>query len=552
MIKYPTLLLTSLARDRRIAYAAIRLPRKREATQVVTEVKKNHIFGICALVLALMLLPEGPTSYAIAQERVQDLDQYFRLLAANQNFNGVVLVAERGKIVFERSFGYSDFSEHRLNRKDSSFSIASVSKLLTATAILQLVQQDRLQTTDPVVKYLPTFPYPEITIRHLLSHTSGLPPYNAFFDSLREKDPDRVFTNADFLPGLDAKRLPLIYAPGAKGNYDNINYIVLALVLEKVSGESYSSYIDKHILKPASMTHTKFMPLPYQYAELKNWAAFSYPHIYPRLWSDVPLRANTVPYVVSYWRAYGFTGFGDYVSTTHDLLRFDQAYYRGSLLSKSIQDMAFTPIKLNDGSEDPEGFGLGWEMEKDQSQGKIVYHSGAATGLSCILLRNITKLQTILLFDNTHSDAHQVADSALKILNGESVPRLRKSAAKAYVQALLRDGPEPARNTLQALRTNTIDYELDEDEMNSFGYDLMGDSNTYHLPEEHHLTEALEVFKTNTELFPQSWNVYDSYGEALRKAGRTPEAIRMYERSLQLNAGNKSAIKALSEINSHP
>ena len=513
--------------------------------------KKNHTIGIYALVLALMLLPESPTSYAIAQGRVQDLYQYFRLLAANQDSNGVVLVAERGKIVFERSFGYSDFSEHRLNRKDSSFPIASVSKLLTATAILQLVQQDRLQAADPVVKYLPTFPYPEITIRHLLSHTSGSPPYNAFFDSLREKAPDRVFTNADFLPGLDAKRLPLIYARGAKGNYDNINYIVLALVLEKVSGESYRSYIDEHILKPAGMTRTRFMPLSYQYAGLRSWDAFSYPHIYPHLWSDVPLRGNTVPYVVSYWRAYAFTGFGDYVSTTHDLLKLDQAYYGGSLLSKSIQDTAFTPIKLNDGSEDPEGFGLGWEMEKDQSQGKIVYHSGAATGLSCILLRNITKRQTIILFDNTHSDAHQVADRALKIVNGESVPRPRKSGAKSYVQALLRDGPERARNTLQTLRTNTTDYELDEDEMNSFGYDLMGDSNVYHLPEEHHLAEALEVFKTNMDLFPQSWNVYDSYGEALRKAGRTPEAIQMYERSLQLNGSNKSAIKALSEMDSH-
>jgi CubicO group peptidase (beta-lactamase class C family) len=513
-------------------------------------VKKNHTFGIYALVLAFMWLPECASSYANAQGRVQDLDQYFRLLVANQDFNGTVLVAERGKIVFERSFGYSDFSEHRLNKIDSSFPIASVSKLLTATAILQLVQQDRLQAADPVVKYLRTFPYPEITIRHLLSHTSGLPPYNAFFDSLLEKAPDRVFTNADFLPGLNAKRLPLIYAPGAKGNYDNINYIVLALVLEKVSGESYRSYIDKHILKPAGMTRTRFMPLPYQYAELKSWATFSYPHIYPHLWSDVPLRANTVPYVVSYWHAYAFTGFGDYVSTTHDLLKLDQAYYGGTLLSKSIQDTAFTPIKLSDGSEDPEGFGLGWEMEKDQSQGKIVYHSGAATGLSCILLRNVTRLQTIILFDNTHSDAHQVADRALKIMNGATVPRPRKSGAKAYVQVLLRDGSDRARNTLQAFRTNTNDYQLDEDEMNSFGYDLMGDSNVYHLPEEHHLTEALEVFKTNTELFPQSWNVYDSYGEALRKAGRTAEAIRMYERSLQLNGGNKSAIKALSEMDS--
>lgn len=485
---------------------------------------------------------------AATDKRVQALDQYFHLLVANQNFNGNVLVAENGKIVFERSFGNSDLSEYRLNRKDISFPIASVSKLLTATGILQLVQQGRLQLTDPVAKYLPTFPYPEITIRHLLSHTSGLPPYNAFFDSLHQASPDRVFTNTDFLPGINAKRLPLIYPPGSRGNYDNINYIVLALILEKVSGEPYRTYIDRHILKPAGMAHTRFMPLPFQYAQLKSTDSFSFPHIYPHLYSEVPLRANSIPYVVSYWRAYAFNGFGDYVSTTHDLLKFDEAYYGEALLAKSIQDTAFTPVKLNDGSESSDRFGLGWEIEKDQPLGKIVYHSGAATGLSCVLLRDITRHQTVIVFDNFHSNAHEVTDNALKIANGESVPRPRKSIAMLYVQALLKDGPDQATRTLAELRTNTSDYVLDEDEMNSLGYDLMGDNNTYHLPEEHHLTEALEVFRINAELFPQSWNAYDSYGEALRQAGRTEESVKMYKRSLELNDKNEGARKALSEM----
>lgn len=510
--------------------------------------KKMRSFARYCLVLLLIWYLECHLVFAITQRKVQDLDQYFSLLASNQNFNGNVLVAENGKTVFERSFGYSDFSEHRLNRKDISFPIASVSKLLTATGILQLVQQGRLHVADPVVKYLPTFPYPEITIQHLLSHTSGLPPYNAFFDSLHQASPDRVFTNADFLPGLNAKHLPLTYPPGSKGNYDNINYIVLALILENVSGEPYSVYIDKHILKPAGMTHTRFMPLPFQYAQLKSTNSFSFPHVYPHHYSEVPLRANSIPYIVSYWHAYAFTGFGDYVSTTHDLLRFDQTYYGEALLAKSIQDTAFTPVKLNDGSEISDRFGLGWEIEKDQPLGKIVYHGGAATGLSCILLRNVTKHQTVILFDNAHSNAHEVADNTLKIMNGDSVPGPRKSIATLYVQALLKEGPDQARRTMEELRTKTSDYVLDEDEMNSLGYDLMGDNNTYHLPEEHHLTEALETFRMNAELFPQSWNVFDSYGEALRKAGRTEEAVKMYKRSLELNGKNEGARKALSDM----
>jgi CubicO group peptidase (beta-lactamase class C family) len=503
---------------------------------------------MCALVVFIAILPALIPSCAATEERIRALDQYFQLLAENQHFNGNVLVAENGKILFEKSFGYSDLAEHRMNRNDISFPIASVSKLLTATGILQLQQYGHLDLADPVAKYLPDFPYPEITIRHLLSHTSGLPPYNAFFDSLHQASPDRVFTNADFLPELRAKKLPLIYPPGSKGNYDNINYIVLALILEKVSGEPYSVYIEKHILLPAHMTHTRFMPLPIQYTQLKSTDSFSFPHIYPHLYSETPVRANSIPYVVSYWRAYAFNGFGDYVSTTHDLFRLDQAYYGDALLTKSIKDAAFTPVKLNDGSESSDRFGLGWEVENDQPLGHIVYHSGAATGLSCVLLRDITRHQTVIVFDNFHSNAHEVADNALKIANGESVPRPKKSVATLYVQTLLKDGPEQASRILEALRTKTSDYEIDEDEMNSLGYDLIGDSNVYHFPEEHHLAEAVEVLRMNTELFPQSWNAYDSYGEALRKAGRTEEAVAMYERSLQLNAKNDGARKALSEM----
>jgi CubicO group peptidase (beta-lactamase class C family) len=510
--------------------------------------RMQHALRLCAIILFVAFQLGCNPACAAAEERVQALDQYFRLLAENRDFNGNALVAENGKIVFERSFGYSDLSEYRLNRKDISFPIASVSKLLTATGILQLQQQGRLEVTDHAVKYLPMFPYPEITIRHLLSHTSGLPPYNAFFDSLHQASPDRVFTNADFLPGLNAKHLPLIYPPGSKGNYDNINYIVLALILEKVSGEPYSVYIEKHILRPAGMTHTRFMPLPFQYAQLKSTDAFSFPHVYPHLYSDVPLRANSIPYIVSYWRAYAFSGFGDYISTTHDLLKLDRAYYGETLLAKSIKDAAFTPVKLNDGSESSDRFGLGWEVENDQPLGKIVYHSGAATGLSCVLLRDITKHQTVIVFDNFHSNAHEIADKALKIANGESVPRPKKSIAKLYVQSLLKDGSEQARHTLEELRTKTSDYVLDEDEMNSLGYDLIGDSNDYRLPEGRHLAEAVEVFRINTELFPQSWNTYDSYGEALRKAGRTEEAVAMYKRSLELNAKHDGARKALSDM----
>jgi CubicO group peptidase (beta-lactamase class C family) len=485
-----------------------------------------------------------------AQNKKKELEEYFSALRENQQFNGGVLVSENGKIIYEKYFGYSDFMNQELNSENTIFPLASISKTITASAILQLVQSGKLAVTDPVVKYLPLFPYPTITIQHLLSHTSGLPPYNAYFDSMRKVQPEKVFSNADFINGLVKHEKPLIYTPGERGNYDNINFIVLALVLEKVSGMPYEVYIKIHILQPAGMTNTSFFPLKLQYAQDKN-KRFAFPYLYPHVYSDSLVRSNSVPFIASYWRGYNFSGFADYVSTTHDLLKYDQAYYNGTLLNNKIQNEAFTPVKLNNGNNNPGNFGLGWEVEQDSSLGKVIYHSGAATGLSCILLRNTSRHQTIIVFDNTHYNAHEIASNALKVLNWVPTPYPKKSIAQIYAKVLLTKGADAARSTLNRLREDTLNYFLSEDEMNLLGYDLLGGSNNpnpYHIPEEHKYTEAVETFKLNKELFPNSWNVYDSYGEALLTIGRKDEAIQMYKRSIELNPNNEGGKKVLAEL----
>jgi tetratricopeptide (TPR) repeat protein len=324
----------------------------------------------------------------------------------------------------------------------------------------------------------------------------------------------------------------------------------LALVLEKVSGMTYSNYIKKYILKPAGMTNTAFFPLNRQYAQSRN-TNFAFPHLYPHLYSDDLVRANTVPYVVSYWHAYNFNGFGDYVSTIHDLLKYDAAYYNGTLLNRKILDGALTPVKLNNGTSNPDNFGLGWEIEQDTSLGKVIYHSGYATGLSCILLRNVSRHQTIILFDNAHYNAHEIASNALKVLNGLQVPYPKKSIAKIYAKILLSNGAGAARDTLNILQKDTLHYLLSEDEMNSLGYDFMGGSNNpnpYHFPEERKYKEAVETLKLNMELFPGSWNVYDSYGEALLTVGLKEEAIKMYKKSIELNPKNEGGKKVLEQL----
>lgn len=503
----------------------------------------KHILKTCIFLVAHCALS--------AQNKETNLKNYFSGLIQNNQFNGSVLVAENEKIIFRQSYGYADIERKIKITDNTRFPLASISKTITATAILQLVQAKKIAVDDPVKKVLPWFPYDNITIRQLLSHTSGLPPYNAYFDSLRKQQPGKLFTNADFRDGFLANPKPLLYTPGDKGNYDNINFIVLALVIEKVSGLSYESYIKINVLRPASMKQTLFMPFRLQY-DTSNKIRFADPYVYPHRFSDSLLRATSVAYIVNYWAAYNFSGFADYISTVGDLLRYDQAYYKGELLGKKILEEAFTPVTLNNGKANARNFGLGWEISADSNFGKVVYHSGNATGLSCVIIRNISKHQTIILFDNIHANnAETIGFDLLKILNGVHVPMPAKSIADAYGREIIKNGPAAARAKLFILKNDSLHYYLSEDEMNLLGYDLMGgpnNPNPYHFPEVRKYQEALETFKLNMELFPQSWNAYDSYGEILLKMGYKNEAIRMYQKSIELNPGNEGGKKVLDEI----
>ncbi|MBO9611417.1 MAG: serine hydrolase [Dyadobacter sp.] len=482
-----------------------------------------------------------------AQDINRKLDLYFTRLASNQKFSGNILVADKGKVVYEKSFGHADFSTHTPNTKRISFPIASISKTFTATGILQLAEQGKLKVNDPVKKYLSDFPYPQITIQHLLSHCSGMPPYNAYLNPVKVKEPDKIFTNMDVLPAMAASNTPLIYEPGERGNYDNVNYVMLALLIEHLSGMTYADYIQRKVLDPAGMKHTLFLPLSQQF-NTDTLRHFSFPHLYLHLYDQAPVKCNAIPYVQSYWRTFSLWGFGDYVSTVGDLLQYDEALYSDRLLRRETLHQAFEPVTLTNGKLHPDLFGLGWEIEKDTVLGKTVYHSGAAVGLSCVIMRNITRHQTVVVFDNTHTNAHAIGTKVLGILNGQPVESPKISIARVYGQALSKRGIDAAKAVFEKLRKDTLNYYLDEKELNQLGYDFLGKDNPYHLPESHRFQEALETFKLNAELFPSSWNVYDSLGEALLTVGRTEEAATMYQKSLKLNPNNESGIKALEAI----
>lgn len=476
---------------------------------------------------------------AFGQNTSTQLQKYFSALHQNQQFNGNVLIAEKGKVVFEQAYGYADFDSKRLNTLSTEVPIASITKTFTATAILQLKDKGLLKLTDPVIKFLPDFPYAGITIRNLLSHTSGMPSFDVLLDSVTKARPDTVLTNKDLIAGIKNTKIPLNYQPGEKWNYDNTNFAVLALIVEKLSGLSIDNYFKIHILKPAGMTHTFFPAFTfyhYSEGEKKNLAI---PYFKPYSYSDSYIRSDSILFLAKYWHNYNFRGFGETISTTQDLLKYDQALYNGKLVSEASLQAAFIPYRLNNGEYNRAWYGLGWQVDRDSTFGKVVNHTGGIAGLSAVLVRNINLHQTVIIYSIGSDNAHIYAIDAMNILNGRRVAAPKKNIANLYAATLLTTGPKAAASLLEKAKRDTANYAVNEDDFNAVAYDLLGSEAAYQLPVVPHPIAALAVFKLNTELFPTSWNVYDSYGDALRQTGHKAEAIKMYQKSIELNPKNE-------------
>ncbi len=477
-------------------------------------------------------------SAAITQP-VRRVDSLMTALYKLNQFSGSILVAQNGKPLYNKSFG-------KENRSGSVYTLGSVSKTLTSTAILQLKERNLLQLDAEVASYLNGFPFPGITLRHLLTHTSGLPDYNVYEAEMQQR-PDKVFSNADVIPSLIRWKKPLPFQPGDKWAYSNTNYSLLALVIEKVSGMSFEKYMQQHLFTPAGMAHTYF--LTDNNVKLPNRVTnYEYPFLFSRKREAADsLKKNR-------WRAYnmsGFIGQGNVLTTTTDLLAFDQALYTGKLVSASSLREAFTPAVLNSGalanaasSIGKAFYGLGWFIMQDSAQGKIVWHSGGVPGGLSILLRNISKNQTVIAFDHHFgTNLYRHSMNAMNILTGQPLVNRKISLVRPFAFALTAKGPNAAMKTLEYLRRDTLRYYLSEDDMNELGLQLL-----YAATYTNHLAHALAVLKQNTIWFPEAFNTFDSYGEALAFTGNKKAAIQMYRKSLELNPNNKGGKEALEKL----
>lgn len=335
----------------------------------------------------------------LAGDIVERLDSLMDKFSLQYRFSGNILVAMGGQEVYSRAVGYADPLKKEPLKTDDVFQLASVSKQFTAAAIMLLKSDGRLDFNDPLVKYLPELPYTNITLDHLLHHVSGMPNYMYLIDKYWKAPyaPD----NEDVVDLMAQYKLPLFFAPGTRYNYSNTGYVMLATVVERITGLSLNEFLQRRLFKPLGMKNT------YVYSFADSCC--------PRQQID-GFRALRSGYVrIKCSDHDGPVGDKGICSTVEDLLKWDQALYKGSPINQSLLDYAFTPYTTTTGRLVPYGLGFRIREAKDS---KVVYHNGIWEGSRINFHRFIETGNTIIVLNNTSTRAnHELVNRIENILS---------------------------------------------------------------------------------------------------------------------------------------
>lgn len=316
-----------------------------------------------------------------ARNIIDQLDNFYRA-QVRAGFNGQVLVAHKGKIIYERYFGLANREKKVPVTFNSSSQLASVSKTFTGAAILYLHEHKMLNIDYPVQHYLKDFPYSGISLRMLLNHRSGLPDYTKWVPSY-QKDVRTPITNQQMVT-LMAQHKPRIEAnPDRRFKYCNTNFALLARIVEVVTNMSYADFMQRHIFGPLGMTNT-FVYDPWK--GLPGNATISY-------------KANWIKEPDMF--ADGVTGDKGIYSTVQDMFRWDQSLYNNTLLSNEMIEQSYGPCSF----EKPgiKNYGLGWRMLCYPNGNKVIYHNGWWHGNNTSFYRLIRENMTIIVLGNRYN-----------------------------------------------------------------------------------------------------------------------------------------------------
>jgi CubicO group peptidase (beta-lactamase class C family) len=391
------------------------------------------VFYLTGLILQEKHTGNCPATYLTSEEqeeieklfsadKIRKIDSLFQAVCIKERFNGSVIVACDQNIIFRKNTGWADFADKVPITDTSAFNLASVSKQFTAVAVIILNEQGKLDFDDDITKYLDV-PYSGITVRYLLNHTSGLPNYMWVLEHYWKGS-----TPPDNLQAVELFSLlhpQLYFKPGNRFSYSNTNYFFLACIIEKISGLSYPSFIEKNILGPAGMNHSFVYTASLPVDKPNRIRGY---HRCRNGYCRIDDTVND-----------GVTGDKGVYSTCDDLVKWDKALYSGLLISTGSVAEAFRPLKLANGREQPYGFGFRLAGKNDHH---VVYHNGLWNGFRTSFYRYTDKRNTIIVMNNVDSHINSyIIDATDKIINDDQPDCYTKLLA----QSAIKDGLPTAK-----------------------------------------------------------------------------------------------------------
>ncbi len=475
-----------------------------------------------------------------AQNKAGKIDRLITAYYQNGVFNGVVLVSEKGKVIYKKTFGVADREWDIPATIDSKFKIASLSKSFTAMLILQLAESGKIRLDGTIKDYCPDYSGKggdSITIHQLLTHTSGIP---------RDNDPEVEAIQERLPHGLRdmvgyAEKADLVFTPGAGFNYSNLGYNILAYIVERVSGKSFDVVLKENILDPAGMHNTR--QFNNDRIEKKLVTGYEYKLLYGY--------ENAVMFDHTYT-----VGPGGMISTVEDLYRWDQALYSNELLGSDLSAKMFTPYSTGK-------YGYGWFINKRKiTEGDdsimVADHAGSINGFGSYMARILSDSSFVVVLKNQRSDTYidpafapDIGQQIISIMYGEKINLPKKSIARHIAVLIGSSGIDSAiAEYYRIIKSDSGNYLTGEPELNKLGIELYF---KYKMT-----NDALKIFEVNMLQFPGSYNTYDSYAYVLMQKKDYLNAIKYYKEGLDilhkypeendLNAVKKDAEKALVYI----
>lgn len=471
--------------------------------------------------MILLLLParlgaQSTSSLAAATAR------HLKQLEKTAHFSGVVLIAKDGKVIFNQAYGYANLSDSILNRINTRFNLASMNKMFTGMAIMQLLQAGKLSPDANVGRYLPDYPNKavadSVSIHELLTHTSGM---GNFWEAHENLAKEKYKTVDDYLALF--VNTPLLFKPGTRYLYSNSGYTLLGKIIEQLSGQTYFDYAKQHIFLPAKMFDTDAFELDYALPHLAIGYTMSQEH--PGQWKN-----NTFVNVVK-----GGPAGGSY-STSTDLLRFANAILSNQLLNKENTDLYIKgKVKYDRGS-------YAYGMSTDTLKGHPVFgHTGGHFGIANELMICPDLGYTVVILTNGEVENYWEASNFIKSrIFGSTATTDNYFYTRKVIEATATGGLAAG---LKLVSENKDKLKLREGVIDRYGYHKLFDQKN---------TEALALFLLNADRFPQSSGALYSLAEGYRLTGDKNKAITTFERYLQLEPDDtevRAKIKMLGNPN---